>query len=126
MPYIVDTYAWVEYFRGTSKGKSIKDKIESRDNMTPTVVLAELKRKFTEWQRQDFQDRLEFIRDNSQIIDLDERTAILAGEIRAQKPVPNMGLVDCVLLALSRIYSVKVLTGDEHFRKLSEAEFIGG
>ena len=59
-------------------------------------------------------------------MDLDEQTAILAGEIRAQKPVPNMGLVDCILLALARVYSVKVLTGDEHFRTLNEAEFIGG
>jgi len=126
MPCIVDTHAWVEYFRGTAKGKSIKDKIESGDNMTPTIVLAELKRKFTEWHRRDFEDRLEFIRENSQIIDLDEQTAILAGELRAQKPVPNMGLVDCILLALSRIYSIKVLTGDEHFKTLSEAEFIGG
>ena len=126
MPYIVDTYTWVEYFRGTSKGKNVKDKIESGDNVTPTVVLAELKRKFTEWHRQDFEDKLEFIRENSRILDLDEQTAILAGEIRAQKPVPNMGLVDCILLALSRIYSIKVLTGDEHFKTLSEAEFIGG
>jgi len=126
MPYIVDTYAWVEYFRGTSKGKSVKDKIESGDNVTPTIVLAELKRKFTEWRRLDFEDKLEFIRENSLILDLDEQAAILAGEIRAQKLVPNMGLVDCILLALSRIYSIKVLTGDEHFKTLSEAEFMGG
>jgi len=57
---------------------------------------------------------------------VDEQAAILAGEIRAQKLVPNMGLVDCILLALSRIYSIKVLTGDAHFKTLSEAEFMGG
>lgn len=125
MSYIVDTYAWIEYFRGTTKGRSIKDKIEAGNNITPTIVLAELKKKFTEWRRPDFEERLQFIRENSQIIDLDAQTAILAGEIRAQKPIPNMGLVDCILLALSRIYSIKVLTGDEHFRTLSEAEFIG-
>jgi len=65
MPYIVDTYAWVEYFRGTAKGKGIRSKIESEDNITPTIVLAELKRKFTEWRRPDFADKLEFIRQNS-------------------------------------------------------------
>jgi hypothetical protein len=36
-----------------------------------------------------------------------------------------MGLVDCILLAASRLYSAKVVTGDPHFRGLAEAEFIG-
>lgn len=125
MPYIVDTYAWLEYFRGTSTGMSIKDKIEAGDNITPTIVLAELKRKFVEWRRQDFDDKLAFIQENSQIVGLDGELAIMAGEIRAQKPVPNMGLVDCILLALARKFNVKVLTGDKHFKTLSEAEYIG-
>lgn len=125
MPYIVDTWAWTEYFEGTNKGISIKDKIEAGDNITPSIVLAELKRKFVEWHRQDFDDKLEFIKGNSQVVDLDEEVAIMAGEIRAQKPVPNMGLVDCILLALARKFNMKVLTGDEHFKTLSEAEYIG-
>jgi len=125
MPYIVDTYAWIEYFRGTSKGMRIKDKIDAGDNITPTIVLAELKRKFVEWRRQDFEDKLAFIQENSQIVGLDEELAIMAGEIRAQKSVPNMGLVDCILLALARKFNMKVLTGDKHFKSLDEAEYIG-
>jgi predicted nucleic acid-binding protein len=125
MPYIVDTYAWVEYFRGSEVGAKIKEKIESKGNITPTIVLAELSKKFVEWGRTDFGEKLRFIKYISQIEVLDEETALLAGEIRARRPVQGMGLIDCILLALARKYSIKVLTGDEHFRGLSEAEFIG-
>jgi len=124
--YIIDTYAWIEYFSGSVVGKKAKPMIERGENCTPTVVLAELKRKFLDEGRNDFAQVLDFIHVHSNVLPLDEAIAINAGEIRATLKVKGMGLVDCILLALSRIYSLKVLTGDLHFQKLPEAEFLTG
>jgi predicted nucleic acid-binding protein len=123
--YIIDTWAWAEYFRGSEIGNRAKTHIENSNNITPTIVLAEMSQKFKEWGRTDFPEKLDFIRRRSTIVALDKPTAVLAGEIRADVPVQGMGMIDCILLAASRVYDAKVVTGDPHFRDLIEAEFIG-
>lgn len=126
MRYIIDTFAWIEYFKGTAIGTKIRDIIESGENVTPTIVLAELKNKFVEWKRTDFDEKLLFIKSNSEVIPLDEDVAILSGEIRATINIKGIGLIDCILIAMSRLYDLKVLTGDPHFKDLDEAEYLGG
>ncbi len=123
--YIIDTWAWMEYFRGSDIGRRAKPQIENSQNITPTIVLAEMSQKFRQQARSDLAEKLSFIKQRSTILALDESIALLAGEIRANVPVQGMGLVDCILLAASRLYSAKVVTGDPHFRGLAEAEFIG-
>jgi predicted nucleic acid-binding protein len=115
----------MEYFRGSDIGTRAKPQIENSNNITPTIVLAEMSQKFKQLGRSDLPEKLSFIRQRSMILPLDEPIALLAGEIRANVPVQGMGLVDCILLAASRLYSAKVVTGDPHFRGLAEAEFIG-
>lgn len=122
--YVIDTYAWIEYFRGSSLGKKVKSIIDSGGNITPTIVLAEMKKKFVEWSRDDFEEKLSFIKSKTDILPLDEETAILAGRIRAKIGIESMGLVDCILLAVARVYGMKVLTSDKHFLYLEEAEFL--
>lgn len=124
--YVIDTYAWIEYFRGSELGKEVKPIIDNGGNITPTIVLAEMKKRFVEWKRDDFEEKLGFIKSKTEILPLDEETAILSGEIRATIGIESMGLVDCILLAVARTYGAKVLTSDEHFRHLEEAEFLEG
>lgn len=125
MGSIIDTYAWIEYFRGEDRDKKLQEKIEEGENITPTIVLAELRKRFTDLGRNDFEDKLNFIRSQSTILPIDESIAIEAGRIRATIEIEGIGLVDCILLAVSRLYGVKVLTGDRHFKNLPEAEYFG-
>ena len=115
--YIVDTYAWIEYFRG-SASQELKRIIERETIYTPTIVLGELKKKYVEDNVSGFDVNLEDIRSRSHIIDLDEKTAIRAGEIRATTTIKNMGFIDCILIASAEISNAKVLTGDQHFKGL--------
>ena len=93
--------------------------------MTPTIVLAELRRKYVKEDIQGFDSDLVYIRSKSDVVELDERTAVLAGEIKAMLPSGHgMGLVDCILLAHARLTGSRVLTGDKHFVGLPEAEAI--
>ncbi len=39
---VYDTYAWIEYFRGSEKGAVVKRLLESQKGYTPSIVLAEV------------------------------------------------------------------------------------
>jgi len=43
MRYIIDSYAWLEYFMGTEAGRGVKEIIDSEadEKLTPSICLAE-------------------------------------------------------------------------------------
>jgi len=43
--YVIDSYAWIEYFRGTRAGVKARRYIEEENSATPTILIAELSRK---------------------------------------------------------------------------------
>ena len=130
--YVIDAYAWIEYFRASKSGEVAKKYIESESSATPTIVVSEISRKLlreieagneTEEGRLK---RLEFIRASSQIVDLDFEIAVKAGEINVdmKRKVRDWGLADSIILCTARDVEGKVITGDEHFRDLEETIMI--
>ncbi len=43
--YVIDAYAWIEYFKASKYGENAKKYIESKSAITPTIVVAEVSRK---------------------------------------------------------------------------------
>jgi predicted nucleic acid-binding protein len=123
--YVIDSYAWIEYFRGSKAGETVRDIIEKADTATPTIVLAELSDKYLR-EKLDFQEDLFFIKSKSHILPLDEETALAAGEINVsmKKEVPGWGMADSIVLATVRAKNAKVVTDDQHFRTLKESIMI--
>ena len=70
--------------------------------------------------------RLEFIRSTSRIVDLDFETAMEAGEIneKLKNQAIGWGLADSIILCVAKSLDGKVVTGDEHFRKIKHVVFI--
>ena len=68
---------------------------------------------------------IEFIRASSQILDLTFDSAITAGEnaVEMKRKVAGWGLADSIVLVHAREANARVVTGDEHFRKVKEALF---
>ncbi len=128
--YVIDAYAWIEYFRATKAGAIVKKYVESEDSVTPTIVVAEISRKLQREieagneSEEGRLKRLEFIRAASQIIDLDFETAVKAGEtdVDLKRKVKGWGLADSIISCTAR--KGKVITGDEHFRGLEDAVMI--
>ena len=130
--YIIDTYAWIEYFKASEMGKAAKEFIESEQSVTPTIVVSEISRKL----RKDIEvgnetiegrlRRLEFIRATSRIVDLDFEIAVEAGGISEELKVEakGWGLADSIVLCIARSLKGKVVTGDEHFRHLNDVVFL--
>ena len=85
--YIIDAYAWIEYFKASKLGAIAREYIENEHSATPTIVISEISRKLqkeitlgNETQEGRLK-RLEFIRATSRIVDLDFETAAEAGKI---------------------------------------------
>ncbi len=129
--YVLDTYAWIEYFSNGENSARIADLLESREELfTPTIVLAEAKRKLIRELSKDrkavLADMLRFMKTRSLIVDLNWVIAEKAAEI-VDTTLPdksNFGLADAIVLATARTLGAKVVTGDEHFKGLKDVVFI--
>jgi predicted nucleic acid-binding protein len=130
--YIIDSYAWIEYFRASEPGEIAKNYIETNDSATPTIVVSEISRKLQKEIEQGNEtpqgrmERLEFIRSTTRIVDLDFEMATEAGriDIEMKKKQKDWGLADSIVLCLARREKGKVVTGDLHFQELENVIFI--
>ena len=130
--YIIDAYAWIEYFKASNLGAIAREYIESEDSATPTIVVSEISRKLqkeivlgNETQEGRLK-RLEFIRATSRIVDLDFEIAAEAGKLNEElkDKAKGWGLADSIILCTAKNLTGKVVTGDEHFRELEEIIFL--
>lgn len=127
---LFDTYAWIEYFVGSPKGRRVAAHLDS----TPTVytcpmVLAEVASKYVRAMDSATADRHgAFILENAAIVEHTADIGHEAGRIHAEmKPeVPDFGMADAFVLAAARSRDVTVLTGDPHFETVEDAEMLGG
>jgi predicted nucleic acid-binding protein len=130
--YIIDAYAWIEYFKASKYGENAKEYIESKSAVTPTIVVAEVSRKLQKEitlgneTSEGRLKRLEFIRASSQIISLDFETAVEAGitNVNIRAKAKDWGLADSIILCTAMKIKGKAVTGDEHFRNIAETIFI--
>jgi predicted nucleic acid-binding protein len=118
--YVIDSFAWIEYFAGSKSGAEAKQLIEAGRSITPTIVIAELAEKYRR-EKMTFAQDLDFITGKTRIIPLDLTIAEKAGSISPERKrtIKRWGLADSIVLATARQYGVRVLTGDEHFRDLA-------
>jgi len=132
---VVDAYAWVELFLGSEKGRKVKEILEDADEVyTPDTVLAEIARKYVKEgaEEKTVDARLETITAASNIAQIDTKIALEAARCymqlvtdakKAKLKAPS--LFDAIVLATGILLESKILTGDEHFRNLSETLWIG-
>jgi predicted nucleic acid-binding protein len=130
MRYVVDSYAWLEYFMGSVAGEKAKRIIDSSldEKLTPTICVAEIYAKVL---RVEGAEKAElqraFIKSRSAIVSLTEELAIEAAkiDIELKRKIAGWGLADSIVLGTAKKKRAKVLTGDEHFLNLEETIYIG-
>lgn len=129
--YVVDTSAWIDFFRGTERGRKVKNLILAPGKVveivTPTLVMAEFRQHYAKTGHQGYEADMERIRLLSdEVLPLDEATALQAGLLRSKHVNRNLSMVDCVLLAVAEQRGSKVLSLDGGFKGRAEAVYIGG
>lgn len=128
MKFIIDSYAWIEYFMGTKTGEQAKTVIEGEDEkITPMICLAEIYAKTLKVEGQELAEKQRtFIKEKSALAVLDESTAIESAKVqnKMKKEVPGWGLADSIVYATALLKKAQVVTGDRHFKALENVLFI--
>ncbi len=128
MKYLLDSYAWIEYFIGTEAGEHVKHVIEGLDEkITPTICLAEVYAKTLRVEGKVLaEEQRIFIREKSALAALDERTAVEAAKIDSaiKAKVRGWGIADSIIYTAGLSRGDKIITEDEHFRNLGNIIFI--
>ncbi|MBX8634675.1 MAG: PIN domain-containing protein [Candidatus Thermoplasmatota archaeon] len=130
MKIVIDSYAWIEIFSGTQKGRRALAAIEEADEvLTPDIVLSEVARKYMREGADENKamERLETISETSEILGIDAATAVESAKMyllleknAKEKSLTKPGLFDGIVLAFARVNQARVLTGDQHFKDLED------
>ena len=125
MKIVFDTYAWIEYFLGTNKGKEVDSYLKDNDIITPILVIIELNYK-SDKEKWDFEPILDFIKSKSTISFIDWDIANISSKnyLEQRKRHKDFSLVDAIILSTAKVYNTKLLTGDKHFIGLDETVFL--
>jgi predicted nucleic acid-binding protein len=121
MKYLLDTFAWIELFMGTAKGKRAAQII--RDNPAELLVSEVTFAELTGWALREGHDAgllLLFVRKQAQVIEPYTNFWVEAAGHKARlRPArKHFGLADALLLAIQEHTDATIVTGDPHFKGL--------
>lgn len=130
----MDAHAWIELFLGGSRGRRVKELLETADSVyTPDTVLAELSRKYLREAvpEKTTRERLAMVQEASHILRITSDLAISASKAyfelseKAKKArLSSPSLFDGIVLGATRLKEAKVVTGDPHFKDLPETIWV--
>ncbi len=127
MEYILDSYAWIEYFNGTEEGKIVNKLFKDPKKRFYTVIccLAEIQG----WalkNKGNFENLFRLIKSNSTIIQLTEQDWIQAAKEKHEqrKAYKDFGLIDATLITIQKQIKAKIVSGDKHFKEQKGVIFL--
>ena len=125
--YVIDAWAWIEYFIGSQYGAKLNEILEdaSTEVYTCAITVAEVISK-TVREGRDVEAAYDMLLSNSQVINADEEVSKQAGLLHAEmrKTKKDFGLADAYVLATAKELKAKILTGDAHFQNLDDVFLI--
>jgi hypothetical protein len=127
MHYILDSYAWIEYFIGSKKGETVRELILDEKNQFFTVdcCLAEI----MGWalvNNKEFDVLFKVIRTTSIIVPAMEHDWIEAGKekFEQRKAHRDFGLIGAMILTKQKKFSCKIISGDKHFKDIKNVVYL--
>ena len=118
MKVLPDTFAFIEFFNGTEKGKVIRKYLQKDEVLLSSICIYEIlyiigknysKKKANEYYRS--------LKTHYEIVPVDENIATTAVDIKRKY---NMPLADCLIYASAKENQAKVISGCKHFKKLKK------
>lgn len=122
--YVIDTYAWMEYFIGSEKGKRVKTIVEDTSNniFTSIVSLAEMV-SVVKREGGDHNAVYYKLMSLSKLAGVSPEFCKEVGIEHAEikKRVKDFGLADAFVLTAAKKLNAKIVTGDPHFNGIKGA-----
>ena len=123
--YILDSYAWAEFFDGTKKGEKVKEVIDGGNVASSILVLAELSDKCARENR-NLEPFVNFIESNSVILPLTKEIVLASGKLKLElrKYSKNISLADSIHFQTAKIVNAIFVTGDSDFKGVKGIFFL--
>ncbi|MEW5759719.1 MAG: type II toxin-antitoxin system VapC family toxin [Candidatus Thermoplasmatota archaeon] len=124
MTVLIDSWAWIEYFRGSKEGKSVSATIDSDDELiVSSINIGEVY--YTSLKkigRNSAIKQIEAIQARCRVIDINTDVIIRSAEIKYER---KWGFADAIILATAELENAVILTGDPHFKGLHRVRYLG-
>ncbi|MDO8554507.1 MAG: PIN domain-containing protein [Candidatus Micrarchaeota archaeon] len=102
-------------------GDVVRKYVESDEQIyTPSISFMEIKTKFIH-EGKEYLEYLNLIEERSTIINIDKNIALEAATVKSSNGLPS---IDALVYACAKKVKTKLLTGDAHFEKISDVEFL--
>ena len=122
MTVLIDSWAWIEYFKSSEAGKRAKGFIEGGSIIISAINVAEVFRHMLILSKKDAEDALSFMLKISFVVPVSVKLAKDAALIKHEK---KWGLGDSIVLATALQHGAKVVTGDSDFKNEPSVIFLG-
>ncbi len=119
---VFDSYAWFEFFFGTTKGITVKAFVDDTTHLivTPSLVFYEVKNKLMR-ENKPFEAWIEFMLVRSVVEPLSAEIALNAADLRKQYKLKTS---DSFIYATALHKKCKLLTGDAQLKHLPHVEVL--
>ena len=128
MIFIVDSWAWIEYFTGSKNGLKLKKLIDNKNHklITMECTLSEVK-SYCLRTKSDFDRLNKIVKKNSIILPVMMDIWLKAAEAKYEirKKVKDFGLIDAILVTKQNELNCMLISGDEHFKNMKKIVYVG-
>lgn len=123
MIVLIDSWSWIEYFKGSLSGNKVKEFIENEQEVIiSTINLSEVYGWLLRNQASQAQKLLQFMMNVSFVIPVSSSIALTAAKLKYDH---KLGLADALILATAREHNGKVITGDDDFKQFKDVIYLG-
>ena len=121
---LLDSWAWLEYFRGEPRAQKILEQIQkSEEVLTTAINIHECGFKILSAEGSEKAEKhVSFMKEKAKIINIDVKIALLAIELRQKYKLHTS---DSLCYAAALLNDALFLTGDADFKGLPKVLFIG-
>jgi len=120
---MIDSSAWLEYFFGSKKGEKVNEIIQSKEViLSNPIVEFEILHKITKMKTKRLAETyLGYVSACSQRMDLFQETISLSVELKHKF---KLGMADSLIAGTALASNAKIVTTDNDFRKIKNAEIL--
>ncbi len=123
MTVLVDSWAWMEYVKGSPSGLKAKRYIEGEEEIIVcSINIAEVYRRLLQDMPRQADELIDFMLKTSFVIPLTVELALQAAKIKHEI---KLGMADAIVLATAKFHGAKILTGDDDFKGKENVIYIG-
>ncbi|MBI2663769.1 type II toxin-antitoxin system VapC family toxin [Candidatus Woesearchaeota archaeon] len=123
MTVLVDSWAWIEYFRGTRFGEKARGYIEGEEKVIVSAInVAEVRLFLLRHKRAEEARLIRFLLNTSFPVPVSTEIAVQAAGAKHEK---KFGMADAIILATAKMHDAKIVTGDDDFKGQEAAVYIG-